>query len=71
MLERCAERGIAAGYPLGHEYPEYEDGLLVAITERRTKAQIDDLAEALGAAIQAENGASVADSATKAPEGVS
>jgi glycine dehydrogenase subunit 1 len=53
VLDRCAERGIAAGYPLGREYPEYEDGLLVAITERRTKAQIDDLAEALGAAIAA------------------
>src|SRR4249920_703957 len=54
VLERCAERDIAAGYPLGREYPEYEDGLVVAITERRTKAQIDDLAEALGAAIAAE-----------------
>ena len=51
VLERCAERGIAAGYPLGREYPEHEDGLLVAITERRTRAQIDELAEALGAAI--------------------
>jgi len=51
VLERCAERGIAAGYPLGRDYPEYEDGLLVAITERRTKAQIDALAEALGAAV--------------------
>jgi len=54
ILERCAERGIAAGYPLGREYPEYGDGLLVAITERRTRAQIDDLAEALGAAVAAE-----------------
>jgi len=54
VLERCAERGIAAGYPLGREYPEHADGLLVAITERRTRAQIDDLAEVLGAAIQAE-----------------
>jgi len=54
VLDRCAERGIAAGYPLGREYPEYEDGLLVAITERRTKAQIDDFAEVLGAAISAE-----------------
>ena len=54
VLERCAERGIAAGYPLGREYPEYDDGLLVAITERRSKAQIDDLADALGAAIAAE-----------------
>jgi glycine dehydrogenase subunit 1 len=54
VLDRVAERGIAAGYPLGREYPEFEDGLLVAITERRTKAQIDELAEALGAAISAE-----------------
>ncbi|HJX33457.1 MAG TPA: hypothetical protein VJ257_04600, partial [Solirubrobacterales bacterium] len=56
VLERCAERGIAAGYPLGREYPEHEDGLLVAITERRSREQIDDLADALGAAIQAERG---------------
>jgi len=54
VLERCAERGVAAGYPLGRDYPEYQDGLLVAITERRTRAQIDELAEALGAAVQAE-----------------
>jgi glycine dehydrogenase subunit 1 len=54
VLDRVAERGIAAGYPLGREYPEFEDGLLVAITERRTKAQIDELAEALGAAVAAE-----------------
>ena len=54
VLDRVAERGIAAGYPLGRDYPEFEDGLLVAITERRTKAQIDELAEALGVAIAAE-----------------
>jgi glycine dehydrogenase subunit 1 len=54
VLERCAERGIAAGYPLGREYPEHPDGLLVAITERRTRAQIDDLADALAAAVSAE-----------------
>jgi glycine dehydrogenase subunit 1 len=56
VLDRCAERGIAAGYPLGREYPEHPDGLLVAITERRSRAQIDELAEALGAAIAAERG---------------
>ena len=37
VLDRCAEDGIAAGYWLGREYPEYEDGLLVAITERRSQ----------------------------------
>ncbi len=67
VLERCAERGIAAGYPLARDYPEHGDGLLVAITERRTKKQIDELAEALGAAIQAERGAFVPDSGSKAP----
>jgi glycine cleavage system P protein (glycine dehydrogenase) subunit 1 len=71
VLERCAERGIAAGYPLGREYPEYEDGLLVAITERRTRAQIDALAEALGAAVAAERGANVAHGETKATGAVS
>jgi len=68
VLERCAERGIAAGYPLAREYPEHEDGLLVAITERRTKAQIDDLAEALGAAVAAERVALVPGSGTNATQ---
>jgi glycine dehydrogenase subunit 1 len=70
VLDRVAERGMAAGYPLGREYPEHQDGLLVAITERRTPEQIDALAEALGTAIAAENGAFVRDSRTKAPERV-
>jgi len=56
VLERCAERGIAAGYPLGRDYSEYEDGLLIAITERRSREQVDALAEALGAAVAAECG---------------
>jgi glycine cleavage system P protein (glycine dehydrogenase) subunit 1 len=54
VLDRCAERGIAAGYALGRDYPEFEDGLLVAITERRSREQIDMLAEALGDAVAAE-----------------
>jgi glycine dehydrogenase subunit 1 len=66
VLDRCAADGIAAGYWLGREYPEYEDGLLVALTERRSKEDVDRLADALGRAIAA-NGAFVADSATKAP----
>jgi len=69
VLERCAGRGIAAGYPLGREYPEYEDGLLVAITERRTREQIDALAEALGAAIAAERGELSVHMRGKSPQG--
>jgi glycine dehydrogenase subunit 1 len=71
VLDRVAERTrMAAGYQLGREYPEYEDGLLVAITERRTPEQIDALAEALGAAIAAERGAKPSYSDGKAPRGV-
>jgi glycine dehydrogenase subunit 1 len=51
VLDRVSEEGIAAGYPLAREYPEHPDGLLVAITERRTRAEIDRFAEALGRAI--------------------
>ncbi len=69
VLDRVAERGIAGGYPLGREYPEFEDGLLVAITERRTKAQIDALAEALAAAVAAERGAFPHHEDGKAPTG--
>jgi glycine dehydrogenase subunit 1 len=53
VLERCAAEGIAAGYPLGRDYPEHADGLLVAITERRSRADIDRLADALGRAVAA------------------
>ncbi|HEV2723654.1 MAG TPA: aminotransferase class V-fold PLP-dependent enzyme, partial [Thermoleophilaceae bacterium] len=44
LLERARAEGINPGYPLRGTYPEYEDGLLVAITERRTRADIDRLA---------------------------
>jgi glycine dehydrogenase subunit 1 len=62
-----AEGGIAAGYAVGREYPEYEDGLLVAITERRTPEQIDALAEALEAAVAEERGAKLSPGDRKAP----
>jgi glycine cleavage system P protein (glycine dehydrogenase) subunit 1 len=54
VIARCREQGINPGYPLGRDYPEHENGLLVAITERRTRADIDRLADALQAAVTAE-----------------
>src|SRR3954447_13127300 len=54
VIERCAADGVNPGYPLGADYPELEDGLLVALTEQRSKADIDRLAEVLGAAVAAE-----------------
>jgi glycine dehydrogenase subunit 1 len=53
VLDRVAEDGIAAGYPLAREYPEHEAGLLVAITERRSKGDIDRLADSLTRAVGA------------------
>jgi glycine dehydrogenase subunit 1 len=54
VIARCWEQGINPGYPLRRDYPEHENGLLVAITERRTRGDIDRLADALAAAITAE-----------------
>jgi len=52
VIEHCAAAGINPGYALGRDYPEHADGLLVAITEQRTKADIDRLAAAIGAAVR-------------------
>jgi glycine dehydrogenase subunit 1 len=54
VIARCAAHGVNPGYALGRDYPEYGDGLLVAITERRTRAEIDQLADVLGASVAAE-----------------
>ena len=54
VIARCREQGINPGYPLARDYPEHPNGLLVAITERRTRSDIDRLADALGAAVAAE-----------------
>jgi glycine dehydrogenase subunit 1 len=54
VIARCREQGINPGYPLARDYPEYENGLLVALTERRTRADIDRLVDAIGSAVAAE-----------------
>jgi glycine dehydrogenase subunit 1 len=52
VLDACAADGIAAGYPLGRDYAEHPDGLLVAVTERRSRADIDRLADSLANAVR-------------------
>ncbi len=54
VLERCAAAGVNAGYALGRSYDEHPDGLLVAITEQRSRADIDRFADVLGNAVAAE-----------------
>jgi glycine dehydrogenase subunit 1 len=53
VLSRLREAGINGGYALGRDLPEYENGLLIAITEQRTREQIDRLVRELGAAAAA------------------
>jgi glycine dehydrogenase subunit 1 len=48
LLAKAEAAEIFAGLPLGRWYPELEDCLLVAVTEKRTKAEIDKLAEIVG-----------------------
>ena len=43
VIAACQERGVNPGFALEHDYPEYPGGLLVAITEQRSRADIDRL----------------------------
>ena len=52
VIERCAAEGVNPGYPLGRDYPELSNGLLVALTEQRSRADIDRLARTLQAAVR-------------------
>ena len=53
VIDRCVAQGVNPGYALARDYQEHPDGLLVAITERRTRADIDRLADTLGDAVAA------------------
>jgi glycine dehydrogenase subunit 1 len=45
LLQKATEAGILAGVPLARWYPTLSDCLLIAVTEKRTKEQIDRLVE--------------------------
>jgi glycine dehydrogenase subunit 1 len=47
VVRGARERGVHPGYVLGRDYEGLDDALLVAVTERRTPADIDRLVEAL------------------------
>ena len=51
VSSRLIDKGIAAGFPLGRYYPEQANALLVAVTEKRSKEEIGNLAEALEAVL--------------------
>ena len=43
------EKGIIGGFDLGRVYPELENHALIAVTELRTKEEIDTLVSEMGA----------------------
>ena len=49
LLAHAASQGVFAGVPLGKWYPDLADCFLVAVTEKRTQADIDRLVSALRA----------------------
>jgi glycine dehydrogenase subunit 1 len=41
------EEKIIGGYDLGRDYPQYKNAVLYAVTEKRTKEEIDKLRRVL------------------------
>ena len=51
LLKSALEAGYFAGIPLGRWYPDLADCLLICVTERRTRAELDGLVAALTAGV--------------------
>jgi glycine dehydrogenase subunit 1 len=51
VVEQLLEKKVAAGVPLGSYFPGMENALVVTVTEKRTKAEIDALAGLLEEAL--------------------
>jgi glycine dehydrogenase subunit 1 len=50
VLAHCRQRGILAGIDLGRWHDDLKDSFLVAVTEKRTRGDIDALVDALASA---------------------
>lgn len=48
LLDQLADDGYLAGVPLGRFEQRWQDKLAIAVTERRTKSEIDGLVSAIG-----------------------
>ncbi len=51
VVERMADAGFLAGIPLGEEFGGGDQGLLISVTERRTRDEIDAYVTALAKAV--------------------
>jgi glycine dehydrogenase subunit 1 len=54
-LRDASDAGIAAGYAVGRDHPDLSDCLLIAVTEKRTREEIDRLVEVLAGEQSAES----------------
>jgi glycine dehydrogenase subunit 1 len=52
ILRMLLEQGIIGGFPLKKFYPEMEREVLICVTEKNSRRDIDHLAEALGRALR-------------------
>jgi glycine dehydrogenase subunit 1 len=52
LLARVLQQGYHGGLELGRWYPALADGISVAVTEKRTRAEIDGLAKAYAEAMR-------------------
>ena len=43
LNDKLLQAGILGGYDLSQEYPQYPNAMLLCVTEKRTKAEIDKL----------------------------
>jgi glycine dehydrogenase subunit 1 len=55
LIELARQQDIFAGVPLGQWYPQLDDCMLVAVTEKRTREEIDRLATILSSDTQRIN----------------
>jgi glycine dehydrogenase subunit 1 len=48
FLDKLSERGFYAGINLGNLYPNRDNEVLISVTEKRTKEEMDNLIDAIG-----------------------
>ncbi len=51
VIGKMIEKGITPGFPLGRYYDDLKDYMLIAVTEKRTKREIDVFAAVLEEAL--------------------
>jgi glycine dehydrogenase subunit 1 len=53
VIAAAKREGVHPGYPIGRDYEGLDDAIMVALTERRTRADVERLAEVLAEVTEA------------------